>query len=122
MNKNPSSSSGNEPVNRLVIIILADEQVSELSKKLIEKRFRVTVVTTSGGYFVSGTTCLLVGIHDTRHEELIHLIEVVCRTRRRFIPASGEMTFIEGLPPMMIEAQIGSASVYTLEVEHYEVF
>ena len=50
------------------------------------------------------------------------LIELVCHTRTRFVPASGNFSMPEGMPPVMIQAQVGSAYVYTLEVEHYEYF
>jgi uncharacterized protein YaaQ len=52
----------------------------------------------------------------------MNIIDSVCHTRLRFVPAGENFMLPGGLPPVMIQAQVGSAYVYTLEVEHYEFF
>ncbi len=111
-----------EQVDRLVVIILASEQVGELSNRLVKKGYRLTLVNTSSGFMQAGSTCLLVGINHGREDDLIGLIGSVCRTHRQFIPAGGTFSLPGGLPPLMIEAEVGSAYVFTLEVEQYEFF
>lgn len=111
-----------EHVDLMVVIILSSEQVGELSSKLLKHGYRLTLVNTSGGFMQAGSTCLLVGIHNGRQDDLFNLIGSVCKTHRQFIPAGGNFNLPGGLPPLMIEAEVGSAYVYTLEVEHYEYF
>jgi uncharacterized protein YaaQ len=86
------------------------------------RSFRFSLVNTSSGVFQSGAIFMLVGIAAHQHNELAALIESVCHTRVRFVPAAGNILLPEGLPPLMIQAQTGSAYVYTLEVDHYEAF
>ncbi len=116
------NQSPQEQVDLLVTIILASEQVSELSNRLVQSGFRFTLVNTSGGVFQSGATCMLVGISTGKYDELMEIIDSVCHTRLRFVPASDNFILPGGLPPVMIQAQVGSAYVYTLAVEHYEFF
>ena len=111
-----------ELVDRLIVIILASEQVGEISSKLVKHGYRLTLVTTTGGFMQAGSTCLLVGIRKDQEDNLMNLIGSVCRTHRQFIPAGGSFNIPGGLPPLMIEAEVGSAYVYSLEVEHYEFF
>jgi uncharacterized protein YaaQ len=111
-----------ESVDQLVLVVVNDEQAGQLGKKLVAQGFRFTLITASSGLLLAGTTCLLLGIHSGRNPALMGLIESVCKTRRTFIPALGQMGLPEGMPLHMIEAEVGSAAVYILPVETYLVF
>lgn len=111
-----------EKVDQLVLVVVADEQAGDLGKLLVANGFRFTVISASSGLLPAGTSCLMLGIHSSLYSRLIALVEKVCKTRRRFIPAHVQFGLTEGLPLNMIEAEIGSANVYTLPVESYEIF
>jgi uncharacterized protein YaaQ len=110
-----------EKVDQLVLVVVSEEQAGELGKKLVAEGFRFTIISASSGLLPSGTSCLMLGTHSSLYDRLEKLIEKVCKTRRRFIPA-GQFGVSEGLPLSMIEAEVGSASVYTLPLDLYEVF
>ena len=110
-----------ETVNQLVVVMVFDEQASTLEKQLVKQGFRFTQVQ-AGGLMQSGTVCLLLGIDSARHDQLAELIEKACKPRTRYVSSQERFVLPEGLPPMMIEAQVGSALVYTLPVERYEAF
>lgn len=112
----------NEPVDQLVLVVVSDDQAGQLGKKLVEQGFRFTLISASSGLLLAGSTCLMLGIHSRRRPALMHLIESVCKTRRTFVPALGQMGLPEGMPLHMVEAEIGSAAVYILPVETYLVF
>lgn len=111
-----------EQVDLLVVIILAPEQVGELSNKLVQNGYRFTLVNTSGGVFESGAIFMLVGIPRQKNDDLLGIIKAVCHTRVRFVPTGESFAIPGGLPPIMIQAEVGSAFVYTLDVDHYEYF
>jgi uncharacterized protein YaaQ len=119
---NEEKHTPEERVDLLVLVVLASEQVGELSSKLVKNGYRITLVNTSGGFMQTGATCLLVGIPSARFDDLEKLIGSVCHTHRQYIPTGAHLGFTDTLPPMMIEAEVGSAYIYTLEVEHYEFF
>ncbi len=116
------SKSADERVDLLVIVFLASEQAGELSSALLKSKFRMTLVNASGGFLQTGITCMFVGTLRERYAELLNLIETICHTRRRFIPAGNAFVLPEAMPPIMVEAEVGAAHVFTLEVEHYEYF
>jgi uncharacterized protein YaaQ len=117
-----SRTDSSEPVNQLVLVVVSDEQAGTLSKKMIAENYRFTLITASNGLLPAGTTCLMLGINSSRNQALMDLVEAVCKTRRTYIPALGQFGVVEGALPSMIEAEVGSASVYVLPVEYYEFF
>jgi len=111
-----------EHVDQLILVVVAEEQAGELGKKLVADGFRFTIISASSGFLPAGTSCLMLGIHSDRSADLMKLIENVCKTRRRYIPAQGQFGLAGGLPMAMIEAEVGSADIYILPVESYEFF
>ena len=118
----PTIDEDASAVDLLVLIVVSDDQANQLGKKLVADGFRFTVITASNGLLPTGTSCLMLGIHSSRNAQLMDLVETVCKTRRTYIPAQGQIGPAIGMPPMMIEAEVGSASVYVIPVDTYEVF
>jgi uncharacterized protein YaaQ len=117
--ENLTSSEGTD---QLVFVVVSDEQVGELSSELVKNGFRLTMVKTNGGFIQVGSTCLIVGISSQKYDRLVEIIGVVCKTRRKYIPTQGPVGMPEGLPMFMIEAEVGSAYVYRVDVDHFEQF
>jgi uncharacterized protein YaaQ len=111
--------SDNRDINLLVIVIVASEQINELTPELIKGGFYFTRIDSSGGILERATISLLVGINKIRLEPLMRIIRTCCHTRLKFIPARVEAPLMQG-QPLMIEAEMGGAIVYTVEVERFE--
>ncbi|HSV85555.1 MAG TPA: cyclic-di-AMP receptor [Levilinea sp.] len=107
--------------DRLVVIIASIEQTHELSQILIQHHFYFTRVDNASGLIVDATVCLLVGIPHNRMKTLTQLIKKCCEPRLKFIPARLANQAMQ-IPPVMIEAEVGGATVYTFEVDHFERF
>jgi uncharacterized protein YaaQ len=107
--------------DRLVVIIASIEQAHQLSQELVQHNFFFTRVDNASGLIVDAAVCLLVGIPASRMPTLTRLIKECCEPRLKFIPARLANQAMQ-IPPVMIEAQVGGATVYTFEVEHFERF
>jgi uncharacterized protein YaaQ len=110
-----------EQTDRLVVVIASIEQSNQLSQELIQQDFYFTRVDNASGLIVDAAVCLLVGIPHDRMTRLTRLIKECCEPRVKFIPARLANQAMQ-IPPVMIEAQVGGATVYTFEVEHFERF
>jgi uncharacterized protein YaaQ len=110
-----------EHVDQLILVVVAEEQAGELGKKLVAEGYRFTIISASNGFLPAGTKCLMLGIHSSRTPGLMALVESVCKTRLRYIPAN-QFGVAGGLPVSMIEAEVGSADIYILPIESYEYF
>jgi uncharacterized protein YaaQ len=109
----------NNVVNQLICVTVAGPQAGTLTVELTRDGFYVTQVDSWGGILREATTWLLVGLDRARLPRLLNHIRECCPTRRRLIPAHAEAPLLE-VQPVMIEAEVGGATVYVLDVEYFE--
>jgi uncharacterized protein YaaQ len=108
-------------IDLLFVVIVSSDQAGELTDKLVKNRFYFTRIDSSGGFLEQATMSLLVGIHHDRQEALLELIRICCHTRRMYIPARVEPPMIQS-QPVMIEAEVGGATIFVFDVERFEQF
>lgn len=87
--------------------------------RLTRDGFHVTQVNSRGGILYEATVSLLIGFDQARLPRLLEHVRECCRTRRRFIPAHVEAPLME-IQPVLIETEVGGATVYVLDVERFE--
>jgi uncharacterized protein YaaQ len=105
-------------VNQLVVVTVTGEQVGDLTRRLIQDGFPVTQVER-GSLLQEAPVSLLIGLDRADLPRLLAHVRDCCRTSKRFIPAQAETPWLEGVG-MMIEAEVGGATIYALEVERFE--
>jgi uncharacterized protein YaaQ len=108
-----------EIVNQLVIATVAGSQAELLTDKLTSDGFYVTEVDSSGGILHEATVSLLIGLDKARLPCFLEHVRACCKTHTRFVPAHVEAPMLE-IQPMMIETEVGGATVYALDVERFE--
>jgi uncharacterized protein YaaQ len=108
-----------QAVDQLIIATVSGARAGALTDKLTNDGFYVTRVDSSGGILYEVTVSLLIGLDKARLPRLLEHIRECCGTRRRFIPAHVEAPLLE-VQPVMIEAEVGGATIYALDVERFE--
>lgn len=104
---------------KLVLAIVQDNDVNMLMDDLVENRFSVTKLSTSGGFLKEGNTTLLLGIEEDRLDKCLEIIEANSKRRKTttsIINASGQATLFNSLP---VEIEIGGATIFILDVEQF---
>ncbi len=105
-------------INQLIILIVSGRQAGDLMQQLIQNHFYFTKIDSSGGVFQEPTVCILIGLNNTRMASLMMSLNACCKTYHEYIPA--QMNLNPGYTPIsMIEAQVGGALVYTLNIERF---
>jgi uncharacterized protein YaaQ len=59
---------------KMIILIVKDSDADDISQALVEDKYRVTRVASSGGFLRSGIVTLLLGVLDERVESCLELI------------------------------------------------
>ena len=108
-----------ECVDHLAIVTAAASQAAEVIDVLTGEGYCVTEVDSDGGMLEEATTTLLVGLSHERLPGLLEILHQHCSTQRRFMPAHADTPMVQ-VEPMVIEVEVGGATVYTLNVEHFE--
>ena len=110
-------------VDTLVILYVTNEQIDVLAQKLNENRFYFTRIAGSGGFLNYPNSSLLIGTTKTRIDELKSLIKIYCKRRTTHIATQ---THIESYPhhstPVIVEAEVGGATMHMVNVDHFEQF
>lgn len=110
--------SSTEPVNLLALIFVIGRQAEALMHRLVEEKFYFTKIESSGLVFQEPTIGLLIGLNNQRMNDLITVVEETCPPHKEYIPV--QIMPLAGLPPLpMIEARVGGALVYSVEVERF---
>lgn len=104
---------------KLIICIVQDQDAGALIDDLTEKEFRVTKLSSTGGFLKSGNTTLLIGIDEEELPSAINIIEENCKTRELTtslltVTMPGD-TYI----PFPLEVKVGGATVFILDVEKH---
>ena len=60
---------------KLIMAIIKDEDNDHVSKKLTDEKFRVTFVASTGGFFRSGRSTLIIGVEDERVDRALQIIK-----------------------------------------------
>jgi uncharacterized protein YaaQ len=107
------------PIDRLLILVLSGAQSTTFMKRLSEEKFYFTVIDSHGGVMREQTLCLLLGLNQERMSKLLELVRKYLRPYRQFIPSQmqlpGELASMS-----MVEAQLGGALAFTLNVSFFE--
>lgn len=106
---------------KLVIAVVQDDDAIDLVDVLTEANYRVTKLATTGGFLKSGNTTLMIGVEKERVDEVIKIIEEVCKTRKQIVTSPSPVAGSTGVyVPYPIEVQVGGATVFVIDVDRFE--
>ncbi|MDO5037315.1 MAG: cyclic-di-AMP receptor [Tissierellia bacterium] len=107
---------------KLVIAIVQDQDAGFLVEELTKKNFRVTRLTTSGGFLKAGNTTLLMGVEEEDLAPLLDIIEENCKSREVSTHINPMNMPGESFIPYPITVKVGGATVFVLDVADYKRF
>ena len=108
-------------VNQLVFVVVSGRPAEALMQALNREGFYFTKFDLSMFAFQETTVCLMIGLNSSRTGTLIGLIDEHCQPHQEYVPV--QFTPPAGFPPLsMIEARVGGALVYTVDVDRFEQF
>jgi uncharacterized protein YaaQ len=63
---------------KLLIVILRDSDSEQATETLVKNNYRVTRMSSSGGFLRRGNTTLLVGVEENQVQPVLDLIQQAC--------------------------------------------
>ena len=110
-------------IDTLVILYITNEQIDNLTEKLNDQQFYFTRIASTGGFLNYPNSSLLIGISNDRLDNLKSIVKECCQRR---ITQITTQTHFESYPhhstPAIIEAEVGGATLRSVDVEHFEQF
>ena len=108
---------------KLVMSIVNGEDAKGLVDALMDKGYRATIISSTGGFLREGNSTILTLTEEEKVEELLNIIKENCHRRTRYVnplPPFVEPGGLSTLHPL--EVEVGGATVFVLEVERFEKF
>jgi CPA1 family monovalent cation:H+ antiporter len=108
------------PVNRLMAAVVQDRDVENAISALTKLGILVTCLPSTGGFLRRRNTTLLIGLWHGHEETAVKALDKSCSKRVEYLsspPAGMEMVL-----PAPTQITVGGATLFTFEVERFEVF
>lgn len=106
--------------SELLIAVVQGQDSDVAIQSLTEADFKVTRLLSVGGFLGWKSATLMIGAQSGRKDAAIEILDRTCRQRVAFIAVPMENS---PLPmPAPTPVTIGGASIFSLEVDHYEEF
>lgn len=104
---------------KLMMIIVQDQDSYTLVDDLLEEGYRITKLSSTGGFLKSGNTTLLMGVDEERIPKAMEMIENHCKTRE--INTSYLTMNMPGdsYIPYPIQVTVGGATIFVMDVDQY---
>lgn len=104
---------------KLIMAIVSSDDGSKVINALTNSGFAVTKLSTTGGFLAIGNTTLLVGVEDSKVDEVLEIIKSKCKKRDKVVPASA--SYGAGVyTAFPIDIKVGGAIVFVLDVDRFE--
>ena len=108
---------------KLVVGIVNSDDARGLIDALMQKGYRSTTISTTGGFLRQGNATILIGTEDDKVDDVMDIIRKNCRTRSQYVnPLPPVMESGELYMPSPVEVQVGGAVVFVLNVDRAERF
>lgn len=104
---------------KLVLAIVGNDDQAAVLSALTAESFQATKLATTGGFLKAGNTTFLIGVEDNKVNRVIEIITEYSSKRTQVVPSSTAMDV--GMYTLFpIEITVGGATIFVLNVEHYE--
>jgi uncharacterized protein YaaQ len=106
---------------KAVIAVVQGQDTGRVSQALRQKGIAFTTIDSTGGFLRERNATFMIGIEDQHLETVVDVLSANSHTRSEYV-SSYPSAFdpAEFYMPRPIEVQVGGATVWVLDVEHYE--
>jgi uncharacterized protein YaaQ len=101
---------------KFIVAIVQDRDWAELRDSLIESGFRLTRLSSSGGFLRTGNTTFFTGVEDDKLDQLLEVIRTACKSREEYVSLPGVDPGLTTVVPV----NVGGATVFVLDVDRFE--
>jgi len=109
-----------QPGQKLLIIIASDADADILIRKLVDRGYPATKVSSTGGFLRRGSATIFSGVEADDTDNVLAIIRTECEARTEFVPAQALPFPGSIFPTEPVEVRAGGAIVFVVPVERFE--
>ena len=106
---------------KAVVAVVQGQDTVKLGNALRQKQIPFTTIDSTGGFLRERNSTFMIAVPEDDLQRVIDVISATCQTRSEYV-SSYPSAFdpAEFYMPRPIEVQVGGASVWVVDVEHFE--
>src|SRR5262249_55169838 len=104
---------------QLIVTILDDQDADKVIAAVIDRGFRVTRVSSTGGLVSPGSSTLLIGVNNEDVAQVTQIISQIAARRPGVVPYAYANPVNASVASFM-EVEVGGFLSFVLDVEHFE--
>ena len=105
---------------KLIVAIISKDDERNVLAELHRHDFGATKLPTTGSFLKGKNTTLIIGVEKDQVEEVVALIKEKSRTREKVVVNATEIFGMStGIDASSMEAEVGGAVMFVLDVESF---
>ena len=106
---------------KMVMAVVNSDDSRNVLERLARNGFAVTVTSSTGGFLRISNTTIYCGVEDEKVEVVLEIIRETCPDRVHYVtPLPPVMEPGEVHIPTPVEKHTGGATIFVLDVHHFE--
>ena len=105
---------------KMIFAVVNNDDGAVVNAQLIKAGFQVTKLASTGGFLKKGNTTFIVGVEDDKVEAVKDVIHRYSKKRTYTTPLDVVSSATLGGAMTPIEVTVGGATIFVMNVEHFE--
>ena len=103
---------------KLMIMIINNEDLKNVTAELLKQNFKFTKLSSSGGIITTGNTTLLLGVADEQVETVKDIVKEKAKSYKKKVSQNelGELNILSFMSSSIV---VSGATIFVLNVEDY---
>ncbi len=101
---------------KLMLIILNNEDVIDVTKALLKNKYYVTKLATTGGVLNTGNTTLLLGVEDDHVQRVKDIVANFSKTRKKKV-STDETSDLNVFSFLPTSVKVSGATIFVLNID-----
>ena len=105
---------------KLIIAIMNSEDKTNVQDRMLKEGYKVTSMASTGVFLMRGNITFLIGVEDDQVDHALNILQECGRRRTQVVNTMPDAAEASMVFPM--EATLGGATVFVLDVDRFEKY
>ena len=105
---------------KMIFAVVNNDDGAVVNAQLIKAGYQVTKLASTGGFLKKGNTTFIMGVEDDKVESVVDIIRRYSKKRTYTTPLDVVSSATLGGAMTPIEVTVGGATIFIMNIEHFE--
>lgn len=105
---------------KLIFSIVSNDDSGAVSSGLTREGYSVTKLATTGGFLMAGNTTFIVGVDDSKVDDVIAIVSKYSSRRSQVVPSATSTIDAGMYSSFPVEVTVGGSTIFVLSVDRFE--